>query len=526
MALDVFEEIAETVFPFVTLVELNSQGDPLLYRHIHRVFEEIQKHKCLLRVQTNGTLFSSRVIDLLLMQHGVVSLSIDAIGPLFDQVRVGGRWHKAEPRIRELSTRRDRDRLQMALYPTVTARTVVGMLDTVKWAHDAGIDSIEFHDYVPISRSVEAPPPADELLRQIDLLRDYVSLQPDCPGLSINGAVLNRQHVKAFEPIDPRKRELQGMGPNYPTEHGGDPLFLCSAPINSVDIEIDGQITACCRTQTRTLGSARTIESFVRAWMGKNYRSVRESLTRNSSAPLVLPDCGPCLAFYVPNTPVGGLNGPVAGTTPSRVDTEELDFIPIWFPVEEAGYCYRTQIPSGVKAETFVLYEEDEAIGVAAHRRDDVICTGGGQFFIDGETLYFSSSDNKDIRKTGRSYSLRRAGDKVLGALKSKTNAISSSLDTGTLTFPTVFQSGGGNAFTFSAISVPGGDNMDFPQRSKMRLLEDGVPIGPAHSLHDDIRQIGLGRYSHWNEVIYFSASDNSDPNNNGRTYQAVFSSE
>ena len=51
-------------------------------------------------------------------------------------------------------------------------------------------------------------------------------------------------------------------------------------------------------------------------------------------------------------------------------------------------------------------------------------------------------------------------------------------------------------------------------------VLEDGVPLpGPADALHDDIRQLGSGRYCFWQYAVYFSASDNSDPRSNGRQY-------
>jgi hypothetical protein len=53
-------------------------------------------------------------------------------------------------------------------------------------------------------------------------------------------------------------------------------------------------------------------------------------------------------------------------------------------------------------------------------------------------------------------------------------------------------------------------------------VLEDGRILGPGHALHDDIRQGGGGRYSHWHAALYLSTSDNSDPNTNGRTYTAV----
>jgi pectate lyase len=44
--------------------------------------------------------------------------------------------------------------------------------------------------------------------------------------------------------------------------------------------------------------------------------------------------------------------------------------------------------------------------------------------------------------------------------------------------------------------------------------------LGLAHSLHADIIAHGKGRFSHWGTSVYFSASDNTDPNQNGRTYR------
>jgi Sulfotransferase family len=64
-------------------------------------------------------------------------------------------------------------------------------------------------------------------------------------------------------------------------------------------------------------------------------------------------------------------------------------------------------------------------------------------------------------------------------------------------------------------------DNLEQPYRSPLRLFEDGVPLGPAHSLHALIRNEGRGRFSHWGpqQMLLFSTSDNSDPNRNGRAY-------
>jgi hypothetical protein len=54
---------------------------------------------------------------------------------------------------------------------------------------------------------------------------------------------------------------------------------------------------------------------------------------------------------------------------------------------------------------------------------------------------------------------------------------------------------------------------------SRVQVYEDGVPLPTPHSDHAAIRRHGNGRYSHWTEGIYFSASDNTDPRRNGRRY-------
>jgi hypothetical protein len=62
------------------------------------------------------------------------------------------------------------------------------------------------------------------------------------------------------------------------------------------------------------------------------------------------------------------------------------------------------------------------------------------------------------------------------------------------------------------------------PGRSKIILTEDGKPLGPAHTSHEETRTKGLGRWSHWGaRGIQFSSSDNSDPRTNGRQYKVVY---
>ena len=66
------------------------------------------------------------------------------------------------------------------------------------------------------------------------------------------------------------------------------------------------------------------------------------------------------------------------------------------------------------------------------------------------------------------------------------------------------------------------GDSSDAPTRSNLLVCENNNPLGPMHSAHVEIAKDGHGRYSHWVTNLVFSASDNSDPNTNGRSYWVV----
>lgn len=90
-------------------------------------------------------------------------------------------------------------------------------------------------------------------------------------------------------------------------------------------------------------------------------------------------------------------------------------------------------------------------------------------------------------------------------------------------------QAGGGH-LTLMRLEAPSNPLYDAPCSQKeapsclspYRLFENDRPLGPQDSAHADIRELGGGRYSHWGDEFYFSASDNSDPRTNGKTYVVV----
>lgn len=83
-------------------------------------------------------------------------------------------------------------------------------------------------------------------------------------------------------------------------------------------------------------------------------------------------------------------------------------------------------------------------------------------------------------------------------------------------------KSDGGYSYKIGYTIPVNGDQSDAPTYSKLVLLENGIELSQAHANHKDIRDYGLGQYSHWGKELYFSSSDNSNPLTNGRKYSYI----
>jgi len=401
-------------------VELNSQGDPLLYPQIERVLEVIAKHRCELTVQTNGTLFTNRIIDLLTQQVGIVNLSLDAVGPRFDEVRRGGIWSKAQPGLEKLLDRRDPEALTIGIYPTVTRRTVGDALAILRWADEHDIDEIAFHRYIPIVNSFEEAPTAEELRRLSDQLGEWAAAHPNRMKISLDGNFLSRHwRRRRIRVAHPLKKKFRGaiaglMAPTEPEMDVADAIVICATPDHYVEIGLDGQISACCRAQDVPLGFATSPEAFAKAWFGNNYRAIRASLMRGAQGPFPLPNCEGCIAEFAPRSLAGrrAVDYAREPQSESRLDYDDWPEYAIEVIQKEQGYCHIAMMPPGMNLPEYRLFEGGVPLGPEDALHDDIRRSGNGRYSLWGRAVYFAASDNSDARYNGRSYVLkRRAAD-------------------------------------------------------------------------------------------------------------------
>jgi MoaA/NifB/PqqE/SkfB family radical SAM enzyme len=415
MPLNTFEKVAETIFPFLSVVELNSQGDPLLHPNVVDVLARIAEHGCDIKVQHNGTLLSPRLIELLCRQHGTIMLSLDAVGAKFDEVRRGGDWAKAEPGLNALFAERDPARLSVGVYPTLTRRTIGEARNVLDWSVEQGADVVAFHRYVPILGSFEEAPNERDYETLKGEVRRWCARNSDSIKVQFESECLNRKEPASrrqqYASLEKAAAADEFGSPTFPIENdnpNADPTLTCAAPRDYVEIGLEGQISVCCRSQDVPLGYATSVESFSDTWLGLNLEKIRHSLARGASDSYPLPNCEGCMKFFAPKA---------AG------DRRSIDYlsseaqsglvIPIHdgFKFEEirkeAGHCNIAPIPPGLDISVLELWENDRRLGPGNTLHDEIRMLGGGRYHIGTRSVYFSSSDGTDAQRNQRTYELR-----------------------------------------------------------------------------------------------------------------------
>ena len=415
MPLQAFEAVAATLFPVVSVVELNSQGDPLLHPDIAVVLARIAEHGCDIKVQHNGTLLSDALVKLLCRQHGTVMLSLDAVGARFDEVRHGGTWAKAAPGLDRLLAERDPARLSIGVYPTLTRRTIGEAFHVLQWSAERGVDAVVFHRYAPISGSFEETPSDGDYEKLKDELRRWCVLNADPLRVQFEAECLNRKAPRSrrsqFASMEKAVALAEYGFPTFPTERNdpsGDPLVACASPRDYVEIGLEGQVSACCRSQDVPLGYATSVEAFAEVWLGQNLERIRRSLVRGATGPYPLPNCEGCMKFFAPKAAVNR-----QAIDYDQPQAEQGVVIPVGEGIrfeeilKETGHCNIAPLPPGIDVGGLELWEDDRRLGPGNTLHDEIRKLGGGRYHVGKRSVYFSTSDGTDAQRNQRTYCLK-----------------------------------------------------------------------------------------------------------------------
>lgn len=218
-----------------------------------------------------------------------------------------------------------------------------------------------------------------------------------------------------------------------------------------------------------------------------------------------------------------------AASAVPEIDIQPQEILPV--PRVSFGYHYFDDFESqGLSPpdtldrgdrSRLILREEGTPLGPAHSGHNEIEEIGAGRYshWLDDsqpprEYLYFSSSDNSDPRSNGRRYSVTlRDNDELSVMIDSR--RIQKVYGEDALRR--------GYRYRGAGLKISPADSQRQPAISRLVILENGKPLGPAHSPVKEVLDIGQGRYSHWHDGsaqwLFFSTSDNSDPRTNGRTY-------
>ena len=159
-------------------------------------------------------------------------------------------------------------------------------------------------------------------------------------------------------------------------------------------------------------------------------------------------------------------------------------------------HCVNAELDKAVNTE-IELWEDAHSFGSDMSAESDIHQAGRGAYRVDSRRLLFSSSDGTDPRFNGRTYTLRAKGaEKDFDDIHINPDCIIQEIE---------------NCYIASLGLEEGSARFGF--------WEDATRLGPGACQHDDIRARGMGRYSVWGADLYFSSSDNSDPQTNQRSY-------
>jgi hypothetical protein len=150
------------------------------------------------------------------------------------------------------------------------------------------------------------------------------------------------------------------------------------------------------------------------------------------------------------------------------------------------------------------LYEDEKPIGPPHSEVEEIKMRGQGRYSHWKDLgIVFSTTDNSDPNQNWKRYSIK----------------IEPSPQKIWLTGLFIHLDGAAYVAALPKLDHIA-DSVDDRYLSDLVLYEGERPIGPPHSYHVQIISLGGGRYSHWKgQGLLFSASDNSDPNRNGKLY-------
>ncbi len=263
---ELFEKVAEEVFPFLGLLTLTVYGEPLLTKYLDRVIELVCKYNVVLSMITNAVLLNNDdLMRRLIAARVQLSISFDGgTRETFDRIRAGARFDKVVRNIRRFQQLRREvpggEHCRVGFIYVLMRSNVEELPRFVELAAELGADSISTAHVV-----VFKPELIDESLLY------HRELSNRCLALAAEKSRALGIPLDLPPPFDLAPGRACGRA------SAADRRKHCNYLWEESYIEADGRVVTCCNHGRPVVGNIQR-DSFAAIWNSEPYRAIRRQL--------------------------------------------------------------------------------------------------------------------------------------------------------------------------------------------------------------------------------------------------------
>ncbi len=337
MDLDLFQRIAEEVFPFVKRWQPSVSGEPTMAKGFYKMLAMARKYGVKLDMVTNATLLNQKMIDVLAPDAGCIMFSFDSQNKkIFEFIREGADFDTAIGNIKSLVTQcrntlPDDQQPVFGLNSAIMRMNIDLLPDLVEFAHkELRMDFIQINHVYPFTDEMKgqslvnhralaeqkierACEKARELgitliIQPLDHVTADTALSDTGRGWSTEDGVVEGFEYREVN-ID-KQRPFPGINQNapdydeilrrraqaydrssFPAKRPPDPratkhekIWHCDFLWNRSYIHLDGSVRTCCVYGGPIVGTLLR-SSFDQLWNNRNYRAIRQRMVMKDPVP-------------------------------------------------------------------------------------------------------------------------------------------------------------------------------------------------------------------------------------------------
>ena len=305
MAWELYQSVAQELFPYVQQLELSVAGEPMLSSHFREEVELAKQYSIRILATTNATrLKDDAILDLVARKIDWLKISFDAATKeTYEAIRIGANFDEVTASLRKLKALREKTgkpaRLEFSC--VVMKRNLRELPDWVELVHSLGATWLSI---VPMTTH---PTHSAEMLGETlkhcpDLARHFLALALDkaraleFPVYEKISDYLNKNVSMASAPLSVPSSSGKRETLSFATDPR--PVMHCAFLYDQTWISREGLVMTCCDINQQVAGDLRK-DSFSKIWNNKFLQNLRQKI-REGNPP---PGCRNCLILQVLRQP-------------------------------------------------------------------------------------------------------------------------------------------------------------------------------------------------------------------------------